>query len=175
MHEVHPLRPVVSYSLRPTPSRSCQGVSTQTMKFVRCGPLLFPQVEPLKKPSWNHEPVRRAIWLWTTESDNHSAPNVLTLPQDVVLQWSRLLFNPKLVLRSARHPSLPRTCRGYSFASHPRGIATRRGVVGTKSVRTATCTYCNYVNREGVLSGAISKRSCLHHVPVSSRLRKVRV
>ena len=41
---------------RPTPSRSCQGVSTQTMKFVRCGPLLSPQVEPLKKPSWNHGP-----------------------------------------------------------------------------------------------------------------------
>ena len=56
----------------------------------------------------------------------------------------------------------PLLCLASSWNRHEKGCGW------DKECQNGDLHICNYVNREGVLCGAISKRSCLHHVPVSS-------
>lgn len=107
-----------------------------------------------------------ATWLWTTDRDNHNAPNVPILPQDVVSQVEQAAFQSKARSRSPRRRqscSAPFSL-GLFFSSRTRG--------GDGKCQNSDLHICNYFNPEGVLRGTTGKRSCLHHVPVSSSSAK---
>ena len=158
---------------RPVPSHNRLGLSAQSMR-TRARWASAMSRGRLEKARWENTASQAAIWLWTTERHNRNAPNVPTLPQEIVSQVEQAACQPKTRSRSPRRPPLlplllatplPRILVAEcafcdAFNRHETGCST------DGKCQNSDLHICNYPNPEGVLCGATASvavcTSCLY-------------